>query len=101
MPVTCAGVVVNPDIVTADEDGVAVVPRWAADVLKSQGSTTPASHAVHREVPVDQEAVKQFGRFERFRDSPIAEARAWMTGWLAVDRIGPISSTRVPPDRTG
>lgn len=36
IPVTCAGVRLNPGyIVTADEDGVAVVPRaHAVDVLK-------------------------------------------------------------------
>jgi 4-hydroxy-4-methyl-2-oxoglutarate aldolase len=65
--VTCAGVRVSPgDVVTADEDGVAVVPKdKAADVLKkAQG----LDDTEHRMIPFIEkyrsikEAVRQFGR---------------------------------------
>ena len=67
MPVTCAGVRVNPgDIVTADEDGVAVVPQAkAAEVLKKSQELDDTEH---RMIPFIEkfrsirEAVKQFGR---------------------------------------
>lgn len=67
VPVTCAGVLVNSgDIVVADEDGVAVVPRArAADVLKKAQDLDDTEH---RMLPFIEkfrsikEAVKQFGR---------------------------------------
>ena len=67
VPVTCAGVRVNPgDIVAADEDGVAVVPVGkAADVLKKSQELDDIEH---RMIPFIEkfrsirEAVKQFGR---------------------------------------
>lgn len=67
VPVVCAGVRVGPgDIVTADEDGVAVVPRdKAADVLKKSQALDDTEH---RMIPFIEkyrsikEAVKQFGR---------------------------------------
>jgi regulator of RNase E activity RraA len=67
VPVTCAGVRVNPgDIVTADEDGIAVVPRAkGADVLKKSQELDDTEH---RMLPFIEkfrsikEAVKQFGR---------------------------------------
>ena len=67
VPVTCAGVRVSPgDIVTADEDGVAVVPQAkAAEVLKKSQELDDTEH---RMIPFIEkfrsikEAVKQFGR---------------------------------------
>ena len=67
VPVTCAGVRVNPgDIITADEDGVAVVPiAKAQDVLKKSQDLDDTEH---RMLPFIEkfrsikEAVKQFGR---------------------------------------
>lgn len=67
VPVTCAGVRVNPgDIVTADEDGVAVVPRArAADVLKRSQELDDTEHRMYpfiEKYKSIKEAVKQFGR---------------------------------------
>jgi regulator of RNase E activity RraA len=67
VPVTCAGVRVNPgDIVTGDEDGVAVVPRaHAADVLKKAQDLDNIEHTMipfiekYRSI---KEAVAKFGR---------------------------------------
>ncbi len=67
VPVTCAGVRVNPgDIVTADEDGVVVVPRArAADVLKKSQELDNTEHSMipfiekYRSI---KEAVAKFGR---------------------------------------
>jgi len=67
VPVTCAGVKVNPgDIVTADEDGVVVVPKaHAADVLKK---AQELDYQEHSTIPLIEkfksikEAVAKFGR---------------------------------------
>jgi regulator of RNase E activity RraA len=67
VPVTCAGVKVNPgDIVTADEDGVVVVPKaHAADVLKKAQDLDNQEHST---IPFIEkfrsikEAVARFGR---------------------------------------
>lgn len=67
VPVTCAGVRVNPgDVVTADEDGIAVVPQAKApEVLKKAQELDDTEH---RMIPFIEkfrsikEAVKQFGR---------------------------------------
>jgi len=66
-PVTCAGVRVNPnDIIVADEDGVAVVPRaHAAEILKKAQELDNTEHTM---VPFIEkfrsikEAVAKFGR---------------------------------------
>ncbi len=67
IPVSCAGVRVNPgDIIVADEDGVAVVPRdRAADVLKKAQQLDDTEHRMlpfiekYRSI---KEAVSKFGR---------------------------------------
>jgi 4-hydroxy-4-methyl-2-oxoglutarate aldolase len=67
VPVTCAGVRVNAgDIITADEDGVAVVPRaQAEEVLKKAQALDDTEHSMlpfiekFRSI---KEAVAKFGR---------------------------------------
>jgi len=67
VPVNCAGVRVNPgDIITADEDGVAVVPQaHAAAVLKKAQELDNTEHSM---IPFIEkfhslkEAVAKFGR---------------------------------------
>ncbi len=67
VPVVLAGVKINPgDIITADEDGVVIVPRdRAAEVLKK---AQELDFAEHSQLPfIEQtkslsEAIKRFGR---------------------------------------
>ncbi len=67
IPVTCAGTRVNPnDIIVADEDGVAVVPREkAAEVLKKAQQLDDTEHQmlpfIERFKSI-KEAVAKFGR---------------------------------------
>ena len=65
--VTCAGVRVNPkDIIVADEDGVAVVPRArAAEVLKRAQELDDTEHRMYpfiEKFRSIKEAVAKFGR---------------------------------------
>jgi regulator of RNase E activity RraA len=67
VPVTCAGVQVNPnDIIVADEDGVAVVPRArAAEVLKRAQELDDTEHRMYpfiEKFKSIKEAVAKFGR---------------------------------------
>jgi 4-hydroxy-4-methyl-2-oxoglutarate aldolase len=67
VPVTCAGVRVNPnDIVVADEDGVAVVPReHASEVLKKAQQLDYTEHSMLpfiEKFKSIKEAVAKFGR---------------------------------------
>jgi 4-hydroxy-4-methyl-2-oxoglutarate aldolase len=67
VPVKCAGVNVNPgDVVTADEDGIVVVPKAkAAEVLKKAQELDNTEHST---IPFIEkfksikEAVAKFGR---------------------------------------
>ncbi len=65
--VTCAGATVNPnDIIVADEDGVAVVPRAkAAEVLKRAQQLDDTEHRMYpfiEKFKSIREAVAKFGR---------------------------------------
>jgi regulator of RNase E activity RraA len=67
VPLTCAGVRVNPnDIIVADDDGVAVVPReHAADVLKKAQALDNTEHSMMpfiEKFRSIREAVAKFGR---------------------------------------
>jgi regulator of RNase E activity RraA len=67
VPVTCAGVKVEPnDIIVADEDGVAVVPRAkAAEVLKKAQELDDTEHRMYpfiEKFKSIKEAVEKFGR---------------------------------------
>jgi regulator of RNase E activity RraA len=67
IPVTCAGAKVNPnDIIVADEDGVAVVPRGhAADILKKAQQLDDTEHQMLpfiEKFKSIREAVSKFGR---------------------------------------
>jgi len=66
-PIVCDGVSVHPgDIVVADADGVAVVPRaWAADVLATAQDMDFKEHSMYayiEKLKSIEEAVKKFGR---------------------------------------
>jgi regulator of RNase E activity RraA len=67
VPVKCAGVTVNAnDIIVADEDGVAVVPRAkAADVLKKAQDLDDTEHKMYpfiEKFKSMKDAVAKFGR---------------------------------------
>ena len=67
VPVTCAGVAVRPkDIITADEDGVVVVPlEKAAEVLKKAQDLDNTEHSMYPFIERFKsltEAIARFGR---------------------------------------
>jgi regulator of RNase E activity RraA len=67
IPVTCAGVRVNPgDIISADEDGVVAVPKArAADILKKAQDLDNTEHSMYpfiEKFKSIKEAVAKFGR---------------------------------------
>jgi regulator of RNase E activity RraA len=67
VPVTCDGVLVNPgDIVVADSDGVAIVPRAkAVEVLATAQDMDFKEHSMYayiEKLKSIEEAVKKFGR---------------------------------------
>jgi 4-hydroxy-4-methyl-2-oxoglutarate aldolase len=67
IPVTCAGVKLNPnDIISADEDGVVVIPREkAAEILKKAQELDFAEHSTYpfiERFKSLKEAVSKFGR---------------------------------------
>ncbi len=67
IPVTCAGVTVRPkDIITADEDGVVVVPlERAAEVLKKAQDLDNTEHSMYPFIEKFKsltEAIAKFGR---------------------------------------
>jgi 4-hydroxy-4-methyl-2-oxoglutarate aldolase len=67
VPVKCAGVTVNPgDIIAADEDGVAVIPKAkAAEVLKKAQDLDDTEHKMYpfiEKFRSIKEAVEKFGR---------------------------------------
>jgi 4-hydroxy-4-methyl-2-oxoglutarate aldolase len=67
VPVKCAGAMVNAgDIITADEDGIAVVPRaHAAEVLKKAEALDNTEHSMLpfiEKFKSIKEAVAKFGR---------------------------------------
>jgi regulator of RNase E activity RraA len=67
VPVTCAGVTVNPqDIISADEDGVVVVPRdKAEEILKRARELDFKEHSMYpfiEQFRSLKEAVAKFGR---------------------------------------
>jgi regulator of RNase E activity RraA len=67
IPVTCAGVKLNPnDIISADEDGVVVIPRdKAAEILKKAQELDFTEHSTYpfiERFKSLKEAVSKFGR---------------------------------------
>jgi regulator of RNase E activity RraA len=67
VPVTCGGVKINPgDIISADEDGVVVIPREKeAEILKKAQALDFSEHSTYPFIEQTKslaEAVKKFGR---------------------------------------
>jgi len=93
VPVTCAGVRVNAgDIITADEDGVAVVERaHAAEVLKKAQELDNTEHSMLPFIEKFRslkEAVAKFAGFEGGRGGILPEgAKAWWTRLSATQSV--------------